>query len=107
MKVGTDGVLLGAWTPLSPFTFHLSTILDIGTGSGLIALMLAQRCPGAHIDAIDIDPEAVSQAADNFAASPWSDRLHAQCAALQKYQMSNIKYQMFNGYWRITSPIDH
>ena len=94
MKVGTDGVLLGAWTPLTTNDQRPTTILDIGTGSGLIALMLAQRCPPAHIDAIDIDPDAVSQAADNFAASPWSDRLHAQCTALQKYQISNIKYQI-------------
>lgn len=99
MKVGTDGVLLGAWTPCeqseirngkykisnqkSKISNLKSKILDIGTGSGLIALMLAQRCPNAQIDAIDIDPDAVSQARDNFAASPWSDRLHVTQCALQ------------------------
>ena len=58
MKVGTDGVLLGAWTEIR----HARRILDIGTGTGLIALMLAQRCPEASITAIDIDSEAVIQA---------------------------------------------
>jgi len=79
MKVGTDGVLLGCWCP----THSATRILDIGTGSGLIALMLAQRCPDAQITAIDIDPDAVAQARENFAASPWSDRLHVSHCALQ------------------------
>ena len=59
MKVGTDGVLLGAWCPKG------TRILDVGTGSGLIARMLMQRCPEAHIDAIDIDPDAAEQAREN------------------------------------------
>lgn len=71
MKVGTDGVLLGAWSDLSR-TRHL---LDIGTGTGLIALMAAQRCPQARITAVDIDPEAVNQARENVIASPWSHRV--------------------------------
>ena len=67
MKVGTDGVLLGAWTPINAFRSLDSEIriLDIGTGSGLIARMLMQRCPNASIDAIDIDPSAVEQAREN------------------------------------------
>lgn len=73
MKVGTDGVLLGAWTDLS----QSRRILDIGTGTGLIALMAAQRTSEARITAIDIDAEAVSQARQNFQASPWSNRLEA------------------------------
>ncbi len=80
MKVGTDGVLLGAWT--SP---HGQRILDIGTGSGLIALMLAQRNPDAIIDAIDIDPDAVRQAQANFKASPWANRLTAQTADINTF----------------------
>lgn len=74
MKVGTDGVLLGAWTDLSESRF----ILDVGTGTGLIALMMAQRCPEAFITAIDLDEEAVEQAKDNINASPWSDRIQAE-----------------------------
>lgn len=73
MKVGTDGVLLGAWTNV---TFS-QRILDIGTGTGLIALMLAQRNPKAFITAVDIDEEAVKQAKDNILASPWKDRIEA------------------------------
>ena len=96
MKVGTDGVLLGCWSgydaaaagsPTIPHRYHYARCLDIGTGSGLIALMLAQRFPDAHIDAIDIDKAAVEQAAENFAASPWSDSLHAFHARLQDWQI--------------------
>jgi len=66
MKVGTDGVLLGAWCPI-PHTIHRTpyTILDVGTGSGLIARMLMQRCPEAEVEAIDIDLNAVEQAREN------------------------------------------
>ncbi|MCR5312586.1 MAG: methyltransferase [Bacteroidaceae bacterium] len=71
MKVGTDGVLLGAWAK------HENTkrILDIGTGSGLIAIMLAQRFVDASIEAIDIDPLSVSQAEKNIANTPFMDRI--------------------------------
>ena len=94
MKVGTDGVLLGAWTPTNPLTTNpLTRILDVGTGSGLIALMLAQRCPEAQIDAIDIDPDAVAQARENFASSPWSDRLHAIQADYENYE-NNANYTL-------------
>ena len=72
MKVGTDGVLLGAWADLK--TAH--NILDVGTGTGLIALMCAQRQPLAHIDALEIDPAAARQATENFDNSNWSERLH-------------------------------
>ena len=71
MKVGTDGVLLGAWTHLE----KANRILDIGTGTGLIALMLAQRNADAWLTAIDLDPEAVAQARENAAASPWGNRV--------------------------------
>ncbi|MBR0042958.1 MAG: methyltransferase, partial [Bacteroides sp.] len=65
MKVGTDGVLLGAWAPVD----NARRILDVGTGTGLIALQLAQRQPLAMIDAIEIDAQAASQAQRNVQAS--------------------------------------
>ena len=71
MKVGTDGVLLGAWTNLE----NANRILDVGTGTGLIALMLAQRTKDATITAIDIDVDAVGQARENVSDSPWKDRV--------------------------------
>ena len=71
MKVGTDGVLLGAWTNLQ----NANRILDVGTGTGLIALMLAQRTKDATITAIDIDADAVGQAQENVSDSPWKDRV--------------------------------
>ena len=74
MKVGTDGTLLGAWADC-PATSGPSRILDIGTGTGLIALMMAQRFPCAQVTAIDIDPQSVAQARENVAASPFSERI--------------------------------
>ena len=71
MKVGTDGVLLGAWASVG----DAKNILDVGTGTGLIALMLAQRNQNAEISAIDIDRNAVEQAAENAEQSPWSGRI--------------------------------
>lgn len=82
MKVGTDGVLLGAWTNIDPDSHR---ILDIGTGTGLIALMLAQRNSTAHVTAIDIDLQCAAQAAENFAASPWDNRLQSICTPVQRY----------------------
>ncbi len=88
MKVGTDGTLLGAWARVEPWQ---KRILDIGTGTGLIALMLAQRTEdwGAAIDAVEIDEGAYRQASENFAASPWSKRLHAIHAAAGDYARQN------------------
>lgn len=74
MKVGTDGVLLGAWCPADGATH----VLDVGTGCGVIALMIAQRNADAVIEGIDIDPEAVNEASLNFAQSPWAGRLSAR-----------------------------
>ena len=82
MKVGTDGVLLGAWTPLD---LKPDSILDIGTGTGLIALQLAQRSSAFQIDALEIDENAYEQAVDNFENSPWGDRLFCYHAALDEF----------------------
>ncbi len=73
MKVGTDGVLLGAWCPVA----GARHVLDVGTGCGVIALMIAQRNHEAVITGIDIDHDAVQEATLNFERSPWSDRLTA------------------------------
>ena len=86
MKVGTDGVLLGAWTDIR----HAHRILDIGTGTGLIALMLAQRCPEASITAIDIDSEAVNQALENIQNSPWKERVEAYLQDIRTYQPQTL-----------------
>lgn len=82
MKIGTDGVLLGAWTPIDNNPF---SIIDIGTGTGVIGLMLAQRSNAEQIDALEIDEDAYEQAVDNFENSPWSDRLFCFHAGLDEF----------------------
>jgi len=82
MKVGTDGVLLGAWTPI----FHKPyNILDIGAGTGLIALMLAQRTDAQQIDAVEIDEDAYEQCVENFEQSKWNDRLFCYHASNDEF----------------------
>lgn len=82
MKVGTDGVLLGVWTPLPHSAF---SILDIGSGTGLIALILAQRSSAHQIDALEIDEDAYEQCVENFEESPWNDRLFCYHAGLDEF----------------------
>lgn len=82
MKIGTDAVLLGAWCPINN---NPKAILDIGTGTGIIALMLAQRSNAHQIDALDIDENAYEQAVENFENSPWSDRLYCFHAGLDEF----------------------
>ncbi len=77
MKVGTDGTLLGAWALATEGSCR---IFDIGTGTGLIALMMAQRYPKAQVTAIDIDDVAVRQAKENVSASPFADRINVMKA---------------------------
>lgn len=82
MKVGTDGVLLGAWAPIAHNPY---SVLDIGAGTGLIALMLAQRSFAEQIDALEIDEDAYEQCVDNFEESPWADRLFCYHAGLDEF----------------------
>lgn len=101
MKVNTDGVLLGAAMTISSSD---RAMLDVGTGTGTIALMAAQRCldnvmefdapdqnaePGLHIDAIDIDEASASEAAANFANSPWKEVLNAHHCPLDGFAASS------------------
>ncbi len=81
MKVGTDGVLLGAWADVT----DAQHILDIGAGTGVIAIMLAQRSEDSLIHAVEIDTDAFEQAAENMKNCPWSERLQAFHASIQDF----------------------
>ena len=83
MKVGTDGVLLGAWATGG------SSVLDVGTGTGIIALMMAQRCPQARVTALDIDAGAARQALQNVAQSPFADRIEVLQKSVQEFDGVN------------------
>lgn len=82
MKIGTDGVLLGAWSSLEKNPF---SILDVGAGTGILSLMLAQRSRAQLIDAIEIDDQAYEQCVENFEQSPWGDRLFCYHASLEEF----------------------
>lgn len=90
-RLGTDSMLLGCW--LNPYA---ERILDIGTGSGVLALMLAQRNPQSQIDAIDIDAESVEQAQQNFASSPWSERIQGFQADVKNWQQQDYDLLICN-----------
>ena len=91
MKVGTDGVLLGAWVNVD----GVQCVLDVGTGSGLISLMIAHRNSQAKVLGIDIDADAVSQAEENFRHSPFADRLKADVFDFNS-QFSTLNSQPFH-----------
>lgn len=82
MKIGTDGVLLGAWSSIEQNPF---SVLDIGSGTGVIALQLAQRSDAELIDAVELDDNAYEQAVENFENSSWGDRLFCYHASLQEF----------------------
>ena len=84
MKVGTDSVLLGAWARTNPG----QRILDVGTGCGILALMLAQRNPSATIDAVEVDESGAIQARQNAEQSPWPGRIRVHHTAIQQYDSS-------------------
>ena len=84
MKVGTDGVLLGAWANSD----NAKRMLEIGTGTGVIALQMAQRNPIAHIHAVEIDDTAAKRASANFDLSPWAERLTVEQTAVQEFEPS-------------------
>ncbi len=92
MKIGTDGVLLGAWTSVQ----DAYSILDIGAGTGILALMLAQRSDAGQIDALEIDEDAYEQCVDNFENSSWANRLFCYHAALDEFveEMEDEKYDL-------------
>lgn len=92
MKIGTDGVLLGAWM----WGGHSvegecpGRVLDVGSGTGVIALMAAQRWPGAEIVGVEIDPVAAEECGSNFAASPWGERLTVECCDFASFTTSGF-----------------
>jgi len=81
LKVSTDSVLLGAWAPVGDY----KKVLDVGTGSGLLALMMAQRFPKSEIDAVEIDPESAAIAEKNFSQSLFSNRIKLFVTSIQKF----------------------
>jgi len=91
MKVGTDGALLGAWVEVE----GVRQVLDIGTGTGLIAIMIAQRNQMAFIHGIDIDSPSANEAKLNMDQSPWASRLNAECISIQDYaSTTSTKYDL-------------
>lgn len=91
MKIGTDSVLLGAWVNCE----NENHILDIGTGSGILALMMAQRNPEAHIDAVELDSEAAELANQNVKLSPWGERIEIFTSSIQEFAIhSQNKYSL-------------
>ena len=82
MKIGTDGVLLGAWASIEN---NPSSILDIGAGTGVLSLMLAQRCLAENIEGLEIDEDAHEQCVENFENSPFADRLFCYHAGLDEF----------------------
>ena len=91
MKVGVDGVLIGSWAVVR----GAEHILDIGSGTGMIALMMAQRNPTAIVDAVEIEPKAYQESLFNVQQSPWSERINVECCSFQELaERSGLKYDL-------------
>lgn len=91
MKVGTDGVLLGAWVNVS----DCDDLLDIGTGTGLVAMMMSQRNPKAKVDALEIDKGCVMQAKQNVSSSPFAQHIDVQHSSFQDFaSQTHKKYDL-------------
>lgn len=90
MKVGTDGALLGAWAQGG------RCILDVGTGTGVVALMMAQRFPDARIDAVEVDVEAARQAGENVAQSPFYDRVKVWQSSVQQWSEDENRHGLYD-----------
>ena len=90
MKVTTDACIQGAWAPLQS---QVKRVLDIGAGTGLLSLMLAQRNPDLIIDAIELDSDAAAQAKENVLASAWQDRVNVVQGDVCTYPFSH-KYDL-------------
>ncbi len=88
MKVCTDACLFGAWAAADPSIQSVKNILDIGSGTGLLSLMLAQKL-AAHITAIEIEDGAFKQTKANFELSPWKERLNVIHSSIQDYASKN------------------
>lgn len=97
MKVGTDAILLGAWAGLG--AQNPTSILDIGTGTGVIALMVAQRFPSATVTAIDVDEAAADEAKENCRRSLWTDRCLAKRCPIQEFKEGSFDLIVSNPPW--------
>ena len=90
MKVGTDSVMLGAWANVPDVDGDKINILDIGTGTGILSLMMAQRYENANIVAIDCDKDAIKQAKENFDNSQFADRITTSHCQIQDFQSLHL-----------------